>query len=167
MHCIVFLKPVLFWDYLSTYDYNADEEESFVIYRLRQKVTQSASAATNVPKTAFQGKEFSAPPKPFSPTLLKSLRKQSIVFGNRRVEFCQPSVILVCVCFIFFFAVRIVSLWVANVLPIEGATMFWYNAKLWCNIETEFNIKGMLVSPWWVLRVAFKLNPKCPDRSLS
>ena len=103
MHCIVFLKPVLFFatNYLSTYDCNADEEESFVIYRLRQKVIQSASAATNVQKTAFRGREFSAHPKRFTPTLFKSLRKPSIAFGNRRVEFCQPSAILVCVCLIF------------------------------------------------------------------
>lgn len=64
--CIVlfFLNLSFFFatNYLSTYDYNADEDESFVIYRLRQKVTQSASAATNVQKTAFQGKEFSAVP---------------------------------------------------------------------------------------------------------
>ena len=44
------------------YDYNAHEGESFLIYRLRQKVTQSASAASNVQKTAIQGKEFPAIP---------------------------------------------------------------------------------------------------------
>ena len=61
---LFFLNLSLFFatNYLSTYDYNADEEESFLIYRLRQKVTQSASAASNVQKTAIQGKEFPAIP---------------------------------------------------------------------------------------------------------